>query len=242
VIIVPSIRVGSRVFAPRLVPTLVMLPLLALLVGLGTWQLERAAEKRALLVAFARGAAAPAALPPAAAAARYTRVAVGGHYLSDRQFLLDNMTHDGRVGYRVLTPLERADGTLVLVDRGWLPGGPSRAQLPEVAVGDAPREVSGRLDELPRAGVRLVAPAEGGWPRRVSFPTHAELEAALGRPLYPRLLLLDAAVADGYLRDWRPPGMPPERHVGYAVQWYALALTLVVIWVIVNLKRRETLP
>jgi surfeit locus 1 family protein len=107
---------------------------------------------------------------------------------------------------------------------------------PDVRVGGERRALSGRLDEWPRAGIKLAAGAEAGWPRRVSFPSLAELEGALGRGLYPKLLLMDPAVADGFVRDWQPSGMAPERHVGYAVQWYALALTLLVIWVVVNLR------
>jgi surfeit locus 1 family protein len=237
---VVRIRIGSREFAPRLVPTLLMLPVLALLLWLGTWQLERAGQKRALWASFERGGGAPLALPPAATPApRYARVRASGHYLGARQFLIDNMTHDGAAGYRVLTPLEAADGQLLLVDRGWLPLGASRAQLPDVAVGAGPREVIGRVDELPQAGIRLEVAAEPGWPRRIAFPTFAALAAALGRPVYPQLLLLDPALPDGYVRAWQPPGLPPERHLGYAVQWYALALTLLVLYVIVNLRRLE---
>ena len=94
-------------------------------------------------------------------------------------------------------------------------------------------------DELPRAGISLAAAPEPGWPRRVSYPTHAALEAALGQPLYPGVLLLDPVAADGFRRDWQPAGMTPERHVGYAVQWFALSLTLLVLYVVVNLKPRE---
>jgi len=237
------IKLGSRVFVPRLVPTLLLLPALAGLVALGQWQLGRAAEKRALEAAFARGDDAPAALPAAPdAAARYLRVDARGHYLATRQFLLDNITQGGVVGYRVLTPLECDDGVLLLVDRGWVAAGANRARLPDIAVGDGEREVTGRLDLPPQAGIRLAATAESGWPRRMSFPRTEALAAALGRPVYPRLLLLDPAAPDGYLRVWRPGGMPPERHLGYAVQWFALALTLLIGCIVVQLEKPGTSP
>ena len=69
----------------------------------------------------------------------------------------------------------------------------------------------------------------------------ATLEEAEGQPLYPQLILLDAAVADGYLRDWQPTGLSYERHLGYAVQWYALAATLAVLYVVVGLRKRGVL-
>jgi len=237
------IPLGSRVFVPRLLPTLVLLPALAGLVALGQWQLRRSAEKRGQDAAFARGDDAPVVLPAMPAdVARYLHVRASGRYLADRQFLVDNSTQGGMAGYRVLTPLERADGIVLIVDRGWVPAGASRARLPAVAVDTGEREVAGRLDLPPEAGIRLEAAPEAGWPRRVSFPHLDALAATLGRPVYPRLLLLDAAAPDGYLRAWQPGGLTPERHLGYAVQWFALALTLLVGFVIVQLEKPGTPP
>jgi surfeit locus 1 family protein len=239
---VPLVRlpVGNRVFAPGLLPTLAMLPLLALLLWLGTWQHQRAGEKRALWESFERGADRTVALPAAGAPPleRYAHVRLEGVYVPDRQVLLDNLTHAERVGYRVLTPLRRADGTLVLVDRGWVPLGRTRQDLPDVAVGAEPRVVTGRVDRLPRAGIELANPPDGaGWPRVLSFPTLAQVERVLGRPVYPQVVLLDPELPDGYVREWQPPGLPPERHLGYSVQWFSLAATLLVLWAAVSLKK-----
>jgi surfeit locus 1 family protein len=239
--IVPRLVVAGRTFAPSVAATLATLLGVALLAALGGWQLDRARQQRAQLESFARPAAQPQALPPADAAgslARYAHVRLAGHYLPERQFLLDNMIHAGVAGVRVLTPFVTDGGATVLVDRGWLPLGPSRARLPPVAVGGEARVLSGRLDALPRPGVELAGGDGGGWPRVVGFPTLAELARALGAPLYPRIVLLDPGERDGYLREWRPGGLPPERHVGYAVQWYALALTLLVAYLIVSLRER----
>jgi surfeit locus 1 family protein len=112
----------------------------------------------------------------------------------------------------------------------------SRATLPAVPVDAQPRVLSGRIGELPRAGIELGSPAASGWPRVVSFPRIVELGAALGQPLYPRLVLLEPAEPDGYLREWRPSGLAPERHLGYALQWFAFALTLAVVFVVANLR------
>ena len=237
------LTIGSRVFAPRLWPTLLLVPVLGLLVGLGQWQLHRANEKRSLQAAFARGAETPVALPAVPTEAmRYVRVRAEGRYSGERQFLLDNITHEGVAGYRVVTPFEIDGGVLLLVDRGWIPVGTDRAQLPNVRVGERVRVVTGRLDLPPQAGMRLSAAAESGWPRRMSFPRLDALAQTLNRPLYPRLLLLDPGQPDGYVRDWQPGGMPPERHLGYAVQWFALALTLLVSFFVVNLRPAETRP
>ena len=236
----PRRAAGSRRLAWRLLAALLTLALVALLVSLGGWQLRRAAESRALLAAFDTAGAGAPALPPAASpgqVAHYAHVRLAGRYLPQRQFLLDNMTHAGVAGYRVLTPFATDAGETVLIDRGWIPLGKSRAVLPVVTVGGAPRVLAGRLDALPRAAIALPAPAATAWPRVVSFPELVQLSDALGQPLYPRLVLLDPAEPDGYLRDWRPAGLGPERHLGYALQWYALALTLIVIYAVMNLRR-----
>jgi surfeit locus 1 family protein len=230
---------APRVFAPRLVPTLVALPLLVVLVWLGHWQMDRADETRAREVAFAASVAPPVPLPPdGALAPRYLHVRVPGLYLTERQFLLDNMTAGGRVGYRVLTPFVTAPGSTVLIDRGWIPLGASRDARPDLAVGGEPRVLTGRLDALPRAGIDPPPGAGSGWPRVLNYPSLATLSAALGRPLYHSIVLLDAGAADGYLRDWQPHGVSVERHVAYAAQWYALAATLLGLYVIAAIRRR----
>jgi surfeit locus 1 family protein len=230
---------APRAFAPRLVPTLVALPLLALLLWLGHWQTERADEMRAREAAFAAGDAPPVPLPPGAGAPRYLHVRLSGLYLPDRQFLLDNMTAGGRAGYRVLTPFVTDAGVAVLIDRGWVPLGASRAARPDVAVGGEPRALTGRLDALPRAGIEPPPGVGAGWPRVLNYPAPATLAAALGRPLYPWIVLLDPGVPDGYLRDWRPHDVSVGRHLAYAAQWYALAATLLVLCVVVARRRRE---
>ena len=139
-----------------------------------------------------------------------------------RQVLLDNMPSrsTGRPGYRVLTPLQRADGRgWVLVDRGWVPLGASREDLPDVAVGGGPREVSGMLDVLPVPGLRVgpaAAPGAAGWPRVLLFPTEADVESALGVAVESRIILLDRrrarrlraqVAARARLRPGAPPGL-----------------------------------
>ena len=81
---------------------------------------------------------------------------LNGHYDSAHQVLLDNMSYRGRPGYQVLTPLITPDGD-VLVNRGWVPADGNRAVLPDVGVDDTPREVIGRIERLPRPGIRLAS-------------------------------------------------------------------------------------
>ncbi len=208
----------------------------------GFWQLDRAGEKRALLARFAAGGAATASRElvsdAAVAALRYERLRLSGRYDTSHQVLLDNLSFKGRSGYQILTPFMTPGGT-VLVNRGWVPADGNRTVLPDIQVGGEAQEVTGRIDWLPRPGIELTAdvpPQDAPWPRRLLFPTSQQISAQLGIPLRDYQLLLDPDVADGFVRDWRPGGMGPDRHVAYAVQWFGLALTVVVIYLVLARK------
>lgn len=238
-----ALRIGNRVFAPSVFTTLATIALGVALASLGRWQLERMHEKQALFAAFGAGATTTLRLStvaPPDRADRYQHVSAIGRYDSAHQVLLDNMTHGGRAGFQVLTPLIVDAAPAVLVNRGWVALGARRDQLPDVSVPENERSVAGRLDELPAAGIELAAAPQAAtapWPRVASYPKMPELVRALDQPLYPRILLLDPGQADGFVREWRPATFPPERHLGYAITWFALALSLLVIYLVTNLQR-----
>ncbi len=234
-------RKGRRTF--RVSPWLTVLTAVAcaLFVSLGRWQLDRAEQKRVLFEGFASGAGSVQALPLSfEPVARYQRVSVSGRYDGARQFLLDNMSHDGQPGFQVLTPLVLDDGRVVIVNRGFVAfGTASRNERPPIEVGGGQRRVAGRADSLPRPAVELEAAASAGWPRVVSFPRSADLAAALGATVHPQVLLLDAGEPEGFLRAWTAPGLPPDRHIGYAVQWFGFAAAVAVIWLVLGFRREE---
>jgi surfeit locus 1 family protein len=245
-----SLRIGNREFAPPAWGVVLVALGLAVFVSLGYWQLGRAHEKQALFDAFMQGSQETVDATGLGfdELARYQHVRLRGAYDATRQILLDNMPSvTGRPGFRVLTPFERADGRgWVLVDRGWAPLGTTREDLPDVTVSVREREVSGILDVLPIPGVRVgpaAAPGSAGWPRVLLFPTEADVESALGVDVESRIVLLDAGAPEGFERKWRPSlGFGPERHLGYAIQWFAFALVAMVIFVAVNLRRVSAEP
>ena len=238
-----SIRIGSRIFAPRLFTTLLAILLIALLISLGRWQLRRADEKRALFDSFAAGTDATQTIElRTPAVRRYQHVGASGHYDPTRQILIDNMVHAERAGYYVITPFALAGGGWVLVNRGWVPLGANRAERPAIAVSSDVRQVRGRADHMPSPGIQMGTKAALAPPYPVvaAFPSRDEIARLLGESSWTSatdLVLLDPGEPDGYVRDWSPPGFPPMRHIGYAVQWFALALTLFILWVVTNLRR-----
>ena len=245
-------RTESRSWRAAVVPTAAALLMLALLVSLGAWQLGRAAEKRELIARYAeRAAEPPVELTPGSAPAdarrvaalRFRRAVLEGTYLRGHQYLLDNRTHRGAAGYEVLTPLRDArSATLVLVNRGWVPLGARRSELPDLTLPDIPVRVSATLADPPRPGLLLGETGydEDTWPRVVQYVDLERISSELGAPLLPLVARLDPQEPHGYVRDWQPfYGIPPQRHLGYAVQWFALALALVVLCIYLGVKRRS---
>jgi surfeit locus 1 family protein len=231
--------VVRRSFAAPWALTLGALLLCALFIRLGFWQWHRGNMRQAEWNHFAQGAdkAVTLGANPVATVSRFQRVSLEGRYDAAHQFLLDNRTHDGRVGYEVLTPLDRPGGRVVLVDRGWVPFTGRRDTLPNVALDPhGATTVTGRADDLPSGGLAIgrAAPVvDSQWPKLTSYPTMSELSTALAQPLDSRIVLLDPQEPDGYVRDWRPPGIQPLRHWSYAIQWWCFAVVTVIFWFVI---------
>lgn len=244
-----SYRIPVGGFELRLAPGPVVaaLLMLVLLLSAGFWQLRRADEKRATLVeqAYRADKASVVIAPDMLADARverlrHRRAVATGHYRDDIQYLLDNRTHNHVAGYHVLTPLRLRDTDVhVLVNRGWLPVGPSRRRLPDVVVTGELLTAQGSIAAPPATGLVLGPTGfdEPGWPKVVQEVDLARIGEQIGSPLLPFVLRLSPDSGPGYAREWRVrAGLTPERHTGYAVQWFALAAALVVLCLWVALK------
>ena len=222
--------------------TLITLALFVAFVCLGRWQWHRGEAKQAVWAEFAHAPAdAPRVEANVDSLERFARIELAGHYEPAHQFLLDNRSHAGQPGYEVLTPFRLSGGQLVLVNRGWIRFTGYRDRLPQVTLAvTAPLRITGRIEELPVPGLasgRAPPAADGGWPKLTSFPTHEELQAALGERISRRVLLLDARLPNGYVRDWSPPGLDPSRHFSYAIQWWGFAVVLLVLYFGLNFRK-----
>jgi surfeit locus 1 family protein len=231
---------AGRVFRPRLWPTLATLVGVALLLSLGTWQLQRLAWKRGLIEhAQSQLAAAPVPLPDAGLENfDFRRVSVTGRYLHDAAFAFGFTAEDGAPGSRLITPFRLEDGRVILVDRGWLP---TELLPPHVPKGLEP-SAKVTLDGIGRwlgSWHRTwltpdASPTEHRW-YGWDIPAMAE---ATGLPLEPVEVVLERSEGPAGLPKAEPVSVDlPNNHFGYAMTWYGLALALVVIYLLFSTTR-----
>ena len=205
---------------------------------LGFWQLDRAAQKTALQRAFneqrLRPALALAELATRAeqAPAQVQRaVSLQGRWLPAHTVYLENRQMNGRVGFFAVTPLLLADGTAVLVQRGWF----ARDLLDRLRI-SAPvappglQQVSGRIALSPSRLFEFDGAASGAIRQNldvVAFQQETRL------PLRPVTVVQEDAAGDapdGLQRQWAQPALGVEKHHGYAFQWFALSALCIGLW------------
>lgn len=229
-----------RRFSPRWQYCLFAFLSIALFVCLGIWQVQRAQEKKMMI---ARGASLGVQkplcwLPGMANPVQYQPVIVDGDYLPE-VILLDNQHHQHQFGYHVLSPLQVSKDAVVLIDRGWQQGDPARQHFPTVE----------RPARLIRVSGQVYFPSSKEWVLgQVLEKKNARLAIAekidpelisqfLHKSVYPFIIRLNKTEPYGFTREWALVSMPPERHYAYALQWFAMALVIFVIFVGLNTKK-----
>ena len=217
--------------------------LLPLLVGLGVWQLQRAGEKERALAAFEEQLQQPAIVwqednekgPPI-----YALAELQGNY-SHLDWLLDNQVHQGRFGYRVFTPFCTST-FCVVVDRGWVPGSFDRQQLPELSRPGSPVLIDGRIDALHDNPMVGQDEPQRVSPFRVQQINLTKIAAELPLPLANRILRLSPEQPGVYTQNWQPVITGPEKHYGYAVQWFCMATVLLGLALWLQFRSGNTPP
>ena len=217
-----------------MLPTFAMLVAVAVFVAAGNWQRGRMAEKGRLRAQIDAAAQMPAMPLPAGipdwTAWRYRPVTAAGKFEAAHQILIDNRVQAGVVGYDVVTPLDLQDGRVVLVNRGFVPGGSLRSELPSVPAPVGEVVVHGRID-IPVGGYFELGNtvASGAVWQHLDPRRYAE---ATGVPVLPLVIEATAPTGDdaALVRMWPAPDLGIERHQIYMVQWYAFAAMALGLW------------
>lgn len=212
--------------------------------ALGRWQLGREQVKREqLALASAALAAPPQELAVAIADGQgIERVAGGARFLDTPRLLLDNQRRGPQVGMRLYCAAQAPSGPPLLVDLGWLPVGGDRA-LPDAECPRGEHLLAGLLVPPPAVGLRLgpgLVDQDGAWLATRVEPAAVSAAWSLQPALSDRVLRLDPVLPLGHERDLELHAntLPPEKHRGYALQWFGLAATTLVLILVLNLRRR----
>ncbi len=227
-------------FTPAWQMTVLTVAALLFFGRLGFWQLERAHQKEEMLTAQAKlSQKAPQIwqsgdpLPT-----QYQPIHLNGHYLN-QHFLFDNQHYQHQLGYNVLTPFLLENKSIILIDRGWVAANPNRQILPEIST---PTNLN--LDG------RVYYPSEKNWVlgqvlekkgTKLTIVERIDTKLVgqfLHKSVYPFIIRLNKESGQDYVREWSIVAMSPERHYGYAVQWFAIALVILIIFLALNLKKK----
>lgn len=214
--------------------------LLPLLLGLGVWQLDRAAEKQEQLQSWQHQSDDVSWTDRIADGLQNGQpVELTGRYSDRFHWLLDNRTRDGRPGYEVLSVFYPIRGPSVVVNRGWIAARRSRDDLPQLETPARQLTLAGRISNFPEPPVLAATETGEGWPRRVQ--ALAPDQARQAEPeLVARVLRLAGPDQPGAFKaDWAPDRMGAQTHYGYAFQWFSLAAALIVLTFIASYRKTE---
>jgi surfeit locus 1 family protein len=230
-------------FIYRWLPTLAFLLVFPGLVALGFWQLARAHEKEAMLAALNDSThKTPLNLTQTLKDPQHYHfygVETKGRFLPHTDVLLMHQMQAQDVGYHVLTLFQPQAGGLPLwIDRGFL-SVRHKNEIPPPPT--QPLAIRGIID-LPEPdrfilGENVMFPQKR--PLEIQRVDVEELSQLTGQAVLPLVILAETDLQDGLIREWEIVVMPPAKHYGYAVQWFAMATCLMVIYLILWFKRRS---
>lgn len=242
-------NIGNWSFRPGFIISMITFVVLLVLLALGAWQLDRAGQKQDLFEQYQERGKRPAidlnsSVTHDPGAILWRRAKIRGQYHERLQILLDNRIYQGRVGYYVFSPLKISGfGEWILVNRGWVPAGAYRANLPVIETPSATVTVSGSIKQPPYSGILLndrYIEKLGDAVLRTQTIDIDRLSDVTGIDFLPYILRLDSGSATGFVRDWSPAGSGKEKNLGYAFQWFMMAAAVLFIYLFLQVKKDQT--
>ncbi len=231
-------------FQPRWIPGLAAAAGVGLFVHMGLWQADKGQRRQAEIAQFkARAQQGPYRVGAAQLDPEQMQdapVSVRGVYEGEKQFFIDNRQENGKPGVHVIAPLLiEGTTTRVLVNRGWVGWGASRAVLPKVAVPSGVVEVSGVASQPSIKKFLLMPDHEEALPQlwsRLDVQRFAKRYAVTVQAFV--ILQNPADAQDALVRHWPPPQDRVAVHQSYSLQWFGMAIALVVFFCVASLRKR----
>ena len=226
-----------------LVPSILILATMAFLVSLGFWQLDRADQKRTIEASIQKANTGVVELivnQNELLNKEYYEVRLQGSYISDKQFIYDNQIVDQASGYYVLTPFVlTGQSNAIMINRGFIPWNGRRDQLADIAVDSAFREVKIQVSRPIKRIELKTSDISNQFPVLIQAIDFDVIEEISSTSFVDVIGLLDPSSDDGFVRKWEPYTGSIEKHIGYAIQWFLMALVLGIIGIRIGLKQRK---
>lgn len=223
-------------------PTAAAIFFIVLTVNLGNWQLSRAQEKDDRQAKLNQLSQEPIISIPTSLIKlenyQFRKVEVHGTYVPSHTIYLDNKINRGRAGYQIITPVKLDESSMhVLINRGWVVAGRTRSELPEILTPIGKIMVSGIAESPTMRTLELSTKVVSG---QVWENFHLDrYRKATGLKIQPLVVLQENKVKDGLLREWTRPDSGSSRNLGYAFQWFAMALAIIILYLVLNVKRNH---
>jgi len=225
------------------IPAALIVATLALLISLGFWQLDRADEKRAIEDQIASANSGDVEIVVSTEFLKekeYYHVRLQGSYIDDKQFIYDNQIVDQISGYYVLTPLVlKGDSKAVLINRGFIPWNGRRDKLADIDIADKLTEVKVQISKPVKRMELEASELTGDFPVLIQALDLDEMSTIASLDFASVIGLLSPESDNGFVRQWEPYTGSIERHIGYAIQWFLMALVLAFIGIRLALKQRK---
>ena len=226
-----------------LVPSILILATMAFLVSLGFWQLDRADQKRTIEASIQKANTGVVELivnQNELLNKEYYEVRLQGSYISDKQFIYDNQIVDQASGYYVLTPFVlTGQSNAIMINRGFIPWNGRRDQLADIAVGSAFSEIKIQVSKPIKRIELKTSDISNQFPVLIQAIDFDVIEEISSTSFVDVIGLLDPSSDDGFVRKWEPYTGSIEKHIGYAIQWFLMALVLGIIGIRIGLKQRK---
>jgi len=218
---------------------------IVLFINLGFWQLNRGHAKEIIIEKFQVRQNQPALSLQQLLLKKdknYYPVSLKGTFDNQHIFLLDNETQNGKVGFDVIMPFKiQGSDQYILVNRGWVQAAAYRNQLPKIATINKALSLVGHI-VLPSEQPFLLKAQKLNykeWPLVIQTIDIHLIEKIIGKPIYNFILQLAPNSSYAFIDNWQAVKLRPQKHYAYAFQWFTFAFTLLVIFIGLNVKKRD---
>lgn len=248
-------RLGGYIFTPSWVGVLVLIVCVPVFIKLGFWQYHKAELGKEILASYESSLDNEAlSLPDKLTDLnkpenldfwRYKKVKVKGQYDTKYQILLDNQVENDRAGFHVITPLKlEGRNDYVLVNRGWIAGGATHADIPNISTPDESVEIVGLVWVPSNKIFTLESDAEKtAWNKVWQNMDMGRYQKSAAIHVLPIVIKLSAeSSAGGFVRNWQIPASKIATNMGYAYQWFGFAIASILIFLYTSIGKTRNAP